>query len=207
MPNRGQLEHAPFSCGENREVHRPSGHGRNGSLPACLFLTIGQFRRLSLPGQFSKKTAHPSGRSVDRPPRLEDVSNIQQHQKVLVMRRLFSFFSSLAALFIAVALTLIDIQTSSADEALVLRQKRAATSFGGLGRRHHGREALVVRAPVVGFVTSGRLTTALASRSGYSDPYYGYYGGPVYYGGPYYYRPYFDGAGPIYFSTHPIVEW
>jgi hypothetical protein len=122
------------------------------------------------------------------------------------MRKSFSFSASAAALCIALALISIDVQAASADEAPVVRHKRAATAFNG-HRRHHWRELPVVTAPVVVGVTSGRLTTELASRSGYSDPYYGYYGGPVYYGGPYYYPPYFDGAGPLYYATHPIVEW
>jgi hypothetical protein len=143
---------------------------------------------------------------------LTDVSNRRTFQttamsKSAPMRRSLSFFSSLAALFMGVALTLIDIQTPSADEALVARHKRAATAFSG-HHRHHWRGASVFAAPVVVVVTSGRLTTALASRRGYySGPDYGYYGGPDYYGGPYYYRPYFDGASPVYFATHPIVEW
>jgi hypothetical protein len=129
---------------------------------------------------------------------------MHSNQKVLAMRRSFSFFASLAALVMAMALSLIDIQTSSADEALVVRHKRTAAAH----HRHHWREAPVFAAPVVAVVPGERLTTALASQRGYNfDPYLGYYGGPVYYGGPYYYRPYFDGASPAYFATHPIVEW
>jgi hypothetical protein len=90
---------------------------------------------------------------------------------------------------------------------LVVRQKRIATAFGG-HRRHHWRRAPVFAAPLGAVVRSERLTTALANRMGYNfDPYLGYHGGPDYYGGPYYYRPYFDGASPTYFATHPIVEW
>lgn len=123
------------------------------------------------------------------------------------MRKPLSFFASLAALFMAGSLTLINIQVLSADEAPVVRQKRAATASSG-HHRHHWQAARVFGAPVVGVVASGRLTTALANQYGYNfDPYLGYYGGPVYYGGPYYYRPYFDGASPTYFATHPIVEW
>ena len=72
---------------------------------------------------------------------------------------------------------------------------------------HQGRGSVRAGAVGSGLVTSGRLVTELATRGGYVDPYYGYYGGPVYYGGPYYYRPYFDGVSPVYFATHPIVEW
>src|SRR5580698_1019548 len=111
------------------------------------------------------------------------------------MRRSLSSFASLAALFMAAALTLIDIKTSSADEALVVRHKRVATAVGGHWR-HHWRRAPVFAAPLGAVVRSGseRLTTSLANQMGYNfDPYLGYYGGPDYYGGPYYYRPYFDG--------------
>jgi hypothetical protein len=122
------------------------------------------------------------------------------------MRKPLSFFASLAALFMAGSLTLIDIQTSSADEAVVVRHKRAAAAFSAHPRQHWRRGP--VAAPVVAVVPGERLTTALANQRGYNfDPYLGYYGGPVYYGGPYYYRPYFDGASPAYFATHPIVEW
>jgi hypothetical protein len=122
------------------------------------------------------------------------------------MRSSFSFLASLAALFVAGALTSIDIQTSSAAEALVVQQKRVATGSGG-HHRHYWRGARVA-GPVVAVIPGERLTTALANQFGYNfDPYLGYYGGPVYYGGPYYYRPYFDGASPTYFATHPIVEW
>jgi hypothetical protein len=123
------------------------------------------------------------------------------------MRSSLAFFSSLAALFMGVALALINVQTATADEALMLRHKTVVTALNSHGR-HLWRRAVVVTAPVVAVVTSGRLTTALANRKGYNfDPYLGYYGGPDYYGGPYYYRPYFDGASPTYFATHPIVEW
>jgi hypothetical protein len=123
------------------------------------------------------------------------------------MRRSLSSFATSAALFIAVALTLIDIKTSSADESLVVRHQRVATAVGGHWR-HRWRRAPVFAAPFGVVVRSERLTTALANQRGYNfDPYLGYYGGPDYYGGPYYYRPYFDGASPTYFATHPIVEW
>ena len=104
--------------------------------------------------------------------------------------------------FGAVMLSLADIRSASARD-----QRAGATEFSSRNR-HHWRLAPLLTAPAIGVVTSGGLTTALASRSGYNhDPYVGYYGGPIYYGGPYYYRPYFDGAGPIYFGTHPIVDW
>jgi hypothetical protein len=119
------------------------------------------------------------------------------------MRKPHSFFASFAVLFMAGSLTLIDIQSSSADEALVVRHKKAASAVSS----HHRRSGPVA-VPVVAVVPNERLTTALANQYGYNfDPYLGYYGGPVYYGGPYYYRPYFDGASPVYFATHPIVEW
>ena len=147
-------------------------------------------------------------RSVDRSDQLRDFPDIKkQRQKVLVMRKSFSFSATVAALFIALALASVDVQASFADEAPVVRHKRAATALNG-HRRHHWRELPVVTAPVaVGVVTSGRLTTEFERRSGYSDPYYGYYGGPVYYGGPYYYPPYYDGVSSLYYATHPIVEW
>jgi hypothetical protein len=121
--------------------------------------------------------------------------------EMLVRTKSLPFSGSILAFVATVVLTLMDIQVASARD-----QKVAATEFSGRSR-HYWRRAPVITAPVVGVVTSGGLTTALASRSGYYDPYFGYYGGPVYYGGPYYYRPYFDGAGPLYFGTHPIVEW
>lgn len=107
--------------------------------------------------------------------------------------------------FGAVMFTLADIQPASAKDQS--KNQRTGTTEFGSRNRHHWRRAPVLAAPVVGVVTGGGLTTALASRSGYQDPYVGYYGGPIYYGGPYYYRPYFDGEGPIYFGTHPIVDW
>jgi hypothetical protein len=122
------------------------------------------------------------------------------------MRNPLSFFASLAALFVAGSLTLIDIQSSSADEALVVRHKRTATAVSN-HHRHYWRRGTGAT-PVVAVIPHERLTTALADQYGYNyDPYLGYYGGPVYYGGPYYYRPYYDGASPAYFATHPIVEW
>ena len=89
------------------------------------------------------------------------------------------------------------------DEALAVRSKRVVAAASV----HHGRRWQ--RTDVVGgrVVTGGRLVTELSSRNWYIDPQFGYYGGPDYYGGPYYYRPYFDGASPVYFATHPIVEW
>jgi hypothetical protein len=109
-------------------------------------------------------------------------------------------FSRGVLAFVATAmLTLIDIQVAAAAD-------KTAAVAGVSGRtRHYWRRAPVITAPVVGVVTGGGLTTALASRSGYYGPYF--YGGPTYYGGPYYYPPYFDGAGSFYFGTHPIVEW
>jgi hypothetical protein len=122
--------------------------------------------------------------------------------EMLARTKSLSFSGSLVALVATMALILIDIQVASAAD-----QKVAATRFSGRSR-HYWRGAPVITAPVVGVVTSGRLTTSLASRYGYDGPPdLGYYGGPHYYGGPYYYRPYFDGAGPYYFGTHPIVEW
>jgi hypothetical protein len=118
-----------------------------------------------------------------------------------MLARTKSLSGGIVALVATVVLTLVDIQVASAAD-----QRVAATRFSS-HNRHYYRAAPVMTAPVVGVVTGGGLTTALASRSGYYDPYVGYYGGPTYYGGPYYYRPYFDGAGPIYFATHPIVEW
>jgi hypothetical protein len=106
----------------------------------------------------------------------------------------------IVALVATVVFVSMDIQVASAAD-----QRVASTRFSH--NQHHYRQTPVMTAPVVGVVTGEGLTTALASRSGYYDPAFGYYGGPHYYGGPYYYRPYFDGAGPIYFGTHPIVEW
>jgi hypothetical protein len=121
--------------------------------------------------------------------------------EMLARTRSLSPSGGIVALVAAVLLIVLDIQVASAAD-----QRVAATRFSGHNRHYYRREP-VTTAPVVGVVTGGGLTTALASRSGYYDPYVGYYGGPTYYGGPYYYRPYFDGAGPIYFGTHPIVEW
>src|ERR1700753_3781562 len=102
----------------------------------------------------------------------------------------------------AMMLVLAGIQPGSA------RDHSGGATESSSRNRHHWRRAPLLTAPVVGVTTGGGLTTALASRNGYNyDPYVGYYGGPIYYGGPYYYRPYFDGAGPIYFGTHPIVDW
>lgn len=147
-------------------------------------------------------------RSVDRHRQLEDFQRTATLKKALAMRKLNFAFASLAAFSMTAALTLTDIRTSSAaDEALVVRPKRAVASYSG-HRRHHWRTAAVFAEPAVRVVPTDRLTTALASQRGYSwGPEYGYYGGPDYYGGPYYYRPYFDGVSPIYFATHPIVEW
>jgi hypothetical protein len=121
--------------------------------------------------------------------------------EMLVRTKSLAFSGGIVALVATGMLTLMDIQVASAAD-----QRVAPTQSSGRSR-HYWRRAPVMTAPVVGVVTGGGLTTALASRSGYYDPAFGYYGGPIYYGGPYYYRPYFDGAGPIYFGTHPIVEW
>jgi len=167
-------------------------------------LAIRQPRRSRRDAGFQKSLSVRA--SVDRCLQLEDFCSVQQRQKVSAMRKPHSFFASLAALFVAGSLTLIDIQSSSADEALVVLHKRAATAVSS-HHRHHWRSGAVA-APVVAIAPDDRLTTALANQYGYNfDPYLGYYGGPVYYGGPYYYRPYFDGASPTYFATHPIVEW
>jgi hypothetical protein len=127
---------------------------------------------------------------------------------MLARTKSLSFSGGMAAAVATLVLTVMDIQVASAAD-----QRVTATRFSGHSR-HYYRQGPVLTAPVVGVVTGGGLTTALVSRSGgYYDPAYGYYsaygyyGGPHYYGGPYYYRPYFDGAGPIYFGTHPIVEW
>jgi hypothetical protein len=120
------------------------------------------------------------------------------------MRRSSSFFAPAAALLVVGGVSLIDVRAShAADEALAVRSKRVAAAASV----HHGRRWQ--RTDVVGgrVVTGGRLVTELSSRNWYIDPQFGYYGGPDYYGGPYYYRPYFDGASPVYFATHPIVEW
>jgi hypothetical protein len=69
-------------------------------------------------------------------------------------------------------------------------------------RRTHYRTGPVTSVPIV--LGEEHLSTSIRK---YHDPLYSYYGGPVYYGGPYYYRPYYDGVGPTYFATHPIVEW
>jgi hypothetical protein len=120
---------------------------------------------------------------------------------MLARTKSLSLSGGIVALAATLVLALTDIQVASAAD-----QRVAATRFSGHNRHYYRREP-VMTAPVVGVVTGGGLTTALVSRSGYYDSAYGYYGGPHYYGGPYYYRPYFDGAGPIYFGTHPIVEW
>jgi hypothetical protein len=121
---------------------------------------------------------------------------------MLARTKSLSFSGGTLAVAATLVLTVMDIQLASAADQRVAARKFSSHS------RHYYRQAPVMTAPVVGVVTGGGLTTALVSRSGgYYDPAYGYYGGPHYYGGPYYYRPYFDGAGPIYFGTHPIVEW
>lgn len=79
-------------------------------------------------------------------------------------------------------------------------------SIAGPPIKHHVSRALPVGGVPLA-VGGAYLTTALRSRYPPADPLYGFYGGPAYYGGPLYFRPYYDGFGPIYFETHPIVEW
>jgi hypothetical protein len=120
------------------------------------------------------------------------------------MGRSSSFFASAAALLVAGAISLIGVRAShAADEALAVRSKRVAAP-ASVQRGRHWRQTDIVGGRVA---TGGQMVTELTSRNWYIDPHYGYYGGPDYYGGPYYYRPYFDGASPVYFATHPIVEW
>jgi hypothetical protein len=88
----------------------------------------------------------------------------------------------------------------------VTRSVNVTTDLGGR-RRYHWRRPSLILAPVVGVVGGDVATTELASRHGYYNSYYGYYGGPAYYGGPYYNPPFYDGVSDSYFRTHPIVEW
>ena len=118
------------------------------------------------------------------------------------MTRSLSFFAPAATLLVAAGLSLIDVRpTQAADEALVVRPGKVARTS------HHGQRWRQPEIVGAGVVTSGQMVTEMARRTWYIDPQWGYYGGPDYYGGPYYYRPYYDGASPLYFATHPIVEW